>query len=802
MGRSKFLCSYSVRCWAAACALLCSWMANGAEDPITTKEPPYPLNKSLSYLELNQRYFDLRAETERRLKQGDEATATLLAYNCISYSKLKQYSKLFECIERLEKRIASGDWRFRSFVGDIESAAWSANARPLPDLLRAEALVELGDYRGALAAGSRGLELVTDDTPSFKGTVWMGPKFRFGLLNTLILAAVQAGEPEQAQKFLAQLEAVEIPFLNRGVWGNLRNNALALGYMTVGQYDKALDRMSGGLIGSFSAAPLHRLVGYDAGDTPLTMSELPRLLMQAKALSATGKRDEAKEVLDNLLKLRRLAESGDLYWLALFERGRIAQEEGDLEKARELYRRAIELIELQRSSINTEAGKIGFVGNKQELYGHLVSVLMAQNRYADAFAYVERSKARALVDLLAGKKDFSVASGDPKRVQELLATADSEELSMRAVQADASSATQTRGAVVAAREQIASQAPELVSLVSVNTLTASGVQQALPADETLVEYFYSGKDLYTFVVSRQGVFGAKTGAEKLEDDVHAFRTAIAQPPTERWKEPSVALYSRLIGPIRDKLVTPNILIVAHGALHYEPFNALHDGKQFLIENYSIRLLPGATVLEFLKPKPAAKPGTLLAFGNPDLGDKRFDLAFAQKEAEDVVQTMPNSRALLRRDATKTAFRKYSSDFQMLHVASHGDFEPEKPLASSLLLAPDASDDGRLTVSDLYSMRVDADLITLSACETGLGKVASGDDVVGLTRGFLYAGTRTIVASLWEVDDRATGELMTAFYQSLGKGVGKREALRLAQMDFLKKQPHPFFWAAFQLTGNP
>ena len=100
------------------------------------------------------------------------------------------------------------------------------------------------------------------------------------------------------------------------------------------------------------------------------------------------------------------------------------------------------------------------------------------------------------------------------------------------------------------------------------------------------------------------------------------------------------------------------------------------------------------------------------------------------------------------------------------------------------------------------MRVDADLVTLSACETGLGKVANGDDVVGLTRAFLYAGARTVIASLWQVDDKATGELMTSFYESLAKNAGKREALRVAQLRFLKKQPEPFFWAAFQLTGSP
>jgi CHAT domain-containing protein len=139
-------------------------------------------------------------------------------------------------------------------------------------------------------------------------------------------------------------------------------------------------------------------------------------------------------------------------------------------------------------------------------------------------------------------------------------------------------------------------------------------------------------------------------------------------------------------------------------------------------------------------------------------------------------------------------------FSRLHFASHGKFRSDEPLGSGLLLAKDADNDGLLTVGELYSMQLDADLVTLSACETGLGKVANGDDVVGLTRGFLFAGSRSIVASLWSVDDRATATLMKAFYDNLATHP-KREALRRAQASARQEFPHPFFWAAFQLTGR-
>ena len=187
---------------------------------------------------------------------------------------------------------------------------------------------------------------------------------------------------------------------------------------------------------------------------------------------------------------------------------------------------------------------------------------------------------------------------------------------------------------------------------------------------------------------------------------------------------------------------------------------------------------------------------ILVFGNPDLGDSRYDLVYAQNEAIAVAGTQPRSKVLLRADATETAFKKYGGDFNFIHFATHGQFNADEPLSSALLLAKDAESDGRLTVDKLYSSKIDVDLVTLSACETGLGRIANGDDIVGLTRGFLYAGSSSIVASLWRVDDLATADLMTQFYTNL-KTLDKREALRQAQLQTKKKYDHPFYWASFQ-----
>lgn len=245
----------------------------------------------------------------------------------------------------------------------------------------------------------------------------------------------------------------------------------------------------------------------------------------------------------------------------------------------------------------------------------------------------------------------------------------------------------------------------------------------------------------------------------------------------------------------------NLTIVPHGVLHYLPFNAIYDKENFLIDRYNIRVLPSASVMKFIKERREGHAGNLLAFGNPDIGDSTYDLPGAQNEAIIITKNRSKSTVLLRGKATETALKQYGAEFRYLHFATHGIFDAEKPLSSKLLLASDSKNDGELTVGELYALHLPADLVTLSACETGLGKVANGDDVVGFTRGFLYAGTSTIVSSLWKVDDQATAILMQQFYKHL-KEKDKRSALRAAQLEIKNNyNSHPYFWAAFQLTGS-
>ena len=406
--------------------------------------------------------------------------------------------------------------------------------------------------------------------------------------------------------------------------------------------------------------------------------------------------------------------------------------------------------------------------------------------------------------MLAEHQRFSVHSGNVQEVNVLFDKLDAAESDIRVDDPSISAEqyAQRRGLVIQLKKELRSTAPELASLVTVTKFPVAQIQSLLAEDEVLVEYYYKDEDLYSFVVTRQHVQGTRLDGTDLLSHIHSFRTELANPKSDKYKLKSQTLYNILFKPIKHLVKRDKLIIVPHGSLHYLPFNALYSGSSYLIDRFHIRMLPSAIVAQFLKDRTYEnKENNLMAFGNPDLGNPELDLVFAEDEAISISKIWPESRVLLRKDAKETSLKKFGSQFKQIHFASHGKFSMDDPLNSSgLLLVGDNEDDGFLSVGELYALKLNADLVTLSACETAMGDVANGDDVIGFTRGFLYAGASSIVSSLWSVNDRATRDLMIEFY-SLMRNTTKLDALRQAQLVTKKRYRHPFYWAPFQLTGN-
>jgi CHAT domain-containing protein len=542
---------------------------------------------------------------------------------------------------------------------------------------------------------------------------------------------------------------------------------------------------------------MRALAPADARLFSVAVEDVSNALLYAQSLARLGRTDQARAMLDTLLAMPEIRAMGNLYWVALYERGVIALKQGQRDQAIKLFTQSVEAIESVRSTISFEAAKIGFAGDKQTVYAALISALAQSGDWDDAFIYAERAKARALVDLLAQRRDLGPPPSADANVRALFARASTVDTSIGLASNDES----VRGikVVADARGSLGQVAPEAASLVSAQNIAIEQIAAKLGADESLIDYYAQGDDLFAFVLRRGGVTGFKLSAKGLDEDVRAFREAIDKRDA-RAGAIGVRLHDRLIRPLDGALTGAKLTIAPHGVLHYLPFAALPNGNGYLIDRFELRLIPSANTLVYLRAEPPKKLGQLLALGNPDLGERRLDLPNAQTEAMAVAAMFPDSRALVRGDASKTAVKELANGFTMLHFATHGRFDANAPLSSGLYLAKGNESDGVLTVGDLYSLRWDVDLVTLSACETGLGKVANGDDVIGLTRGFLYAGARSIVASLWEVDDAATAQLMESFYRNLAAN-GKREALRLAQIETRERYPQLWYWAAFNILGR-
>lgn len=737
------------------------------------------------------RYHDAEKTLEQSIKNIEKADASVLAPLCYVYARLKRYGKLFECTDRLDLRIKAGDNKH------TDPLFMPSPIEALPDTLRAVASLELGNPNDAIEKGRKAYALIGE---AGVGAVFPPVAFRVELLPVLAIASVMANKREDAEKYLATLLATDVPYIGGQQFRNMKDVGLAKVYLALGNHEKAHEFLKKGEHDAFSRAVVDSFIG-GGGDSVSTFYNLPKYLMLGKVLLETGKLKEARETLDALIGHKRVGEQPDIYWVALTERGRLAEMEDD-PKAADYYRRAIEVIEQQRSSINTEAAKIGFAGDKQKVYSRVIGLLFQAGRYAEAFEYIERSKSRALVDMLAGKKDFSLAGTDPEKTKLVLARLDQADSNARLLTAaPAPDMGMEYRNLETARRDIQTTAPELSTLVTVSSVPTSEIQSMLADDEQLIEYYYQDDALFIFVIGKHAVRAVKLDASGLVQLARQFSDSVGNPSSTNWQGLAKTLYSRLVEPVKPLISGNKLLVVAHGALHYMPFNVLmqEDGSM-LIEHYTMRMLPSASILKFLKPVIRQNTSPVLVIGNPDLGDQKLNLAFAESEAKAVASQMAGSRLLLRKDATESNFRNAAGLFSHIHFATHGKFQAESPLDSGLYLAADGENDGMLHVAELYSMQLNADLVTLSACETGLGKISNGDDVVGLARGFLFAGARSVVSSLWSVDDRATSELMLAFYQNL-KSHSKPEALRKAQLKTQATLPHPFFWAAFQLTGR-
>jgi CHAT domain-containing protein len=335
---------------------------------------------------------------------------------------------------------------------------------------------------------------------------------------------------------------------------------------------------------------------------------------------------------------------------------------------------------------------------------------------------------------------------------------------------------------------------------------AEPIQPYLDEHTALLEYFIARGRLIAFVVTRSGVQARlwPSPLPSVENALGLLRlnvraTAAGLLPPESLAANALGLLGRLhnwlLEPVLEAIQgCGRLIIVPHGPLHYVPFHALHDGSRYLLEGCEVSYLPGGSFLRYTR-RPAELAAGLLAVGH-SLGGR---LPYAVREAQAVAGRWPGA-TLLEAEATRAAFQQAAGRYGILHLATHAEFRADNPLFSGLALH-----DGALTTLDVFSLRLRASLVCLSACRTGRNVIGGGDELLGLMRAFLSSGAISLLLTLWAVEDRSTAALMEAFYDRLAAGERKAAALRHAQLGFLQSGSefaHPSHWAPFFLVGEP
>ena len=621
---------------------------------------------------------------------------------------------------------------------------------------------------------------------------------------------ITLGQMDQAHQQLTQARQLYIDEGNQ------------LGAATVTLTEAQLHQAEGNYIEAMEAAKL--------SETPLADAGTWRLLLLARwvrgeALRALGRMDEARALLEATLRDSEAQAQPQVAQRCHTSLGLLSIATGDTDAAEASFKCAVALIEDLRAPLPAEEFRTAFFADKLQPYNELVRLCLSsgtEDCAAETLGIIERSRSRALVDMMGGTLNFRQQPRDPfeagqvARLNEL-----HEELNWFYSQINRPAAS---GSVRSAHD--ISQLEEAVRereratldimrqlqhrgesvLSEVEQFDIAQLQRDLGTHTALVEYTSLDDELLAFVVTDEGVEVVRhLGSEKemeaslgqLRFQIEAMRHGAERMKkhlprlTERVRQHLMELYDLLLRSVEELIGDRRLLIVPHRALHYVPFHALNDETGYVIERREVCYAPSAIVLRHCLALPQRPFKRAVLLGVADEQTPRV-----RDEINALAPLFPEAVALLDDEATLAAVHKYAPAADVLHLACHGQFRPDNPLFSSLRLA-----DGWLTVRDAYNLDLNCGLVALSACETGVNAVAPGDELIGLARGFFSAGAPSLLLSLWTVDDATTATLMTTFYTRLRAGDAPAAALRAAQRELLAEHSHPYFWSPFVLMGR-
>jgi CHAT domain-containing protein/Tfp pilus assembly protein PilF len=576
-----------------------------------------------------------------------------------------------------------------------------------------------------------------------------------------------------------------------------------------------------------------------------------------------GNYEEAIKTYQEAIELANKIGGRQILWEAHFWLGRCYEKKNEFSLAVMSYKRAVDIIDHIRSQIFLDTYKAGFVRDKLKIYEFLINLLYRLNldntskkQAEEIFHIVERAKGRAFLESLGESKIDIKESLNPdllKRENELssrisfvIQELSRPDQSKKKRQVLSSKLRQEEDEYINLISRMRVEAPELANLVSAEPCDVDQIQQHLNEKTGLIEYFLGENKSFMFFIAKNefGVYGLPSRSE-IEKSIKAYIKILSGSPRREFKGTLAAkrIYKELLFPAEKNIPesVESLIIVPDGILYSLPFETLipdtidqSSKDDYLIAKYKISYVPSSSALLFLSETKVKHKSSksIMAFGNPsymlkdqskgkkskaqvdilrelylDQGFELSPLPYTEREILEISSYFLEEKRdiYLKDEAREEIFKEASlKDYQIIHFACHGFLAEEFPFRSALVLSldDDQQEDGFLQVRELYNLRLKADLVVLSACQTGKGRLERGEGILGLPRVFFYAGARSVMLTLWRINDESAATFMGLFYRYLSEGNDKAQALRLTKLDMINsKFSHPFYWAAFVLNGD-
>ena len=549
-----------------------------------------------------------------------------------------------------------------------------------------------------------------------------------------------------------------------------------------------------------------------------------------------GRTQEAAEYLERLIKERFHTAAMRHQWQAHMELASAYATLGQRDRAEDQFQKMLAVLEEQRTTPILDSfrtGRFAHALSAYDPYERYIRFLAEANppRVHDALEVAEQARARGFLEALASVRG-AVAPRVPapllaeearihraiSSTQERLRAGKWSRAEREALLAELDRAEQERERFITA---LRVEHPSLAEARYPTLLDTTGVQAALRPDEIAVTFFLAEPSSFRWVLSREHVvLDVIAGRRAIEAAAERLRELVSTPANGgeagRAAEKLGAMLFNGISTADDR----PMVVVPHGALNYVPFEVLPLQGKLLIERHAVSYAPSMNALVQLRRSPAnTAPFRVLAVGNPAIAHapasaERGDvenlallgpLPFADQELHAIGRTFRDrTRIMSGASARESELRDSSTaQYPVLHFATHGLVSDERPKRSGLLLAPETGEDGLLQMSEIYGLGLKANLVVLSACQTALGREITGEGLIGLSRAFFYAGARSVVATLWNLNDRFAAEFVERFYSELNQGHSSEEALRRAKIAYVDhpQYSHPFYWSSLVMIGD-